>query len=219
MLGLRYWSRTFRTLIELTTIVWTESNIGWSVNIYQLLTDCPSKFTFQYLVYNWTLKPFSFTVNTSIIYIMFQNNILGKKGVSLCGVSCVFCFWVLRQVIYRCRYVETSSGDLSQLHAQSPTTIDCLNLVSMTTFPKYFQSSHAYSSPCMYNRASVNLPASLSLLVPYTVIFCLTGYGREAENGRQALVHAIQQTSLLLQPAHLLQWGPKSSFGNRKLSF
>lgn len=69
------------------------------------------------------------------------------------------------------------------------------------------------SSPCMYNRASVHLPASLGLLVPYTVISCLTGYGRPA------LVHATQQTSLLMQPAHLLQWGPKPSLGNRKLSF
>lgn len=57
-----------------------------------------------------------------------------------------------------------------------------------------FKAVTPNSSPCMHNRASVHVPASLGLLVPYTVISCLTVYGRPA------LVHASQQTSLLMQP-------------------
>lgn len=106
-------------------------------------------------------------------------------------------FYYYGTVIQRCKCVETSSGDLSQLHAQSPsTTIDHPNLDSMITFPKPVQADTDNSSPYTYNNAPVCSSNSVGLLVPWRVISYLTGCVTNT------LAHAILQIPPLYNGYH-----------------
>lgn len=119
-------------------------------------------------------------------------------------VMCCVCFvmvlfYYYGTVIQRYKCVETSSGDLSQLHAQSPsTTIDHPNLDSMITFPKSVQAHTDNSSPYTYNNAPVHSSNSVGLLEGYFLLDRLRY--KHSSSCNPANTSAIQWL-----PPHLLQ--------------
>lgn len=121
-----------------------------------------------------------------------------KKGCFTlwCVVVCVCvlrvcCFSLLTQVIQRCRCVETSSGDLSQLHTQNPSrTVRLCKLGFCDHLLKPSHSAHAQLQSLRVQQCPSSFVYQPWLDGTLGGYFYLTGYGRPA------LAHSAQWISL-----------------------